>query len=665
MDANSVKGAIESINALIQKIEVEIQKISDADKNVYEHLKQKSLESKKQRLSRLRKILCIEKYNVAFIGTIGAGKTTAICHLFGLTGEFEKQAEINGKKRKIQKTEPLLSTGAGRTTISEVIIKSGDNTSIKIEPYPKEKLEGLIRDFCSSFYSEEADNDAISIELDRAIRTITKLKKVVEKTGDNTKTKTVDQAKEKSRTVREEELIEIALENANLDNRFYSIEESELVCPTGVDAQDWLRSNFDKINKAEIESFSIPKRIYVFIGSKDFDSEKVSMFESVIDTKGIDENPIRLDLKQYIEQDDTICLFTSRYNDAPETNIRTLMQYFLTQKSKDYKDRFVTFVLPKKGEPEQENDGDGNRSTGLGIKRDIIDSVFSNNKIPFNRSNILFYDALQFFDSRGRIDRDYEQEDIDGERLNVMTDLTAVIERRQNALIDEANRIEESFLEIQTGHSLTQAEIEAIESAVNEITVLSNLNNRLQSFVYENFVDEYIEYYATNYPYWNTKDAIHRRLGTFEERGYDTYFDAKVVVEGVDKDEMLRKFTAGPKSEVEQAISQLGEANEDLKTFTPEILKRFEIAYDKFIDNVGDSLYDILRNSNENHTFWRELIDRRGRGSGYNNDVCTLLRRKLDTVETSNGIYPANRLVQEYAERYWKEVVSEVLGFFQ
>ena len=80
------------------------------------------------------------------------------------------------------------------------------------------------------------------------------------------------------------------------------------------------------------------------------------------------------------------------------------------------------------------------------------------------------------------------------------------------------------------------------------------------------------------------------------------------------------------KEEVNSTIEQLGAANEDLQTFTPEIIKRFERSYDKFINEVGDNLELFLKNNNENIDFWRELINRRGKGKGYNNDVCTMLR---------------------------------------
>ncbi len=113
-----------AIQNLMAKIDSQVANVNNISTNVYEHLRKKSLESKRLRLTKIKELFAIEKYNIVFIGTIGIGKTTAICHLFNLIGEFEKEIEINKTKKNIKVIEPLLSTGSGRTTISEVITKS-------------------------------------------------------------------------------------------------------------------------------------------------------------------------------------------------------------------------------------------------------------------------------------------------------------------------------------------------------------------------------------------------------------------------------------------------------------------------------------------------------------------------------------------------------------
>lgn len=655
-----------SISELKEAIEIAVADIDDDNRNVFEHIRKNSLLSKMKRLDKIKQILEIEKYNIVFIGTIGAGKTTAICHLFNLVHEADKTVEINKKKRTIRATEPLLSTGAGRTTISEVIIQSDDKICIQIDPYKRNKLESLINEFCESFYNNRTEGDVISVEIERALRSITQLKKSQKKiknTDGSFTSKTIDLAREKANEMSLEEFREHAFANAGLDNRKYDKDNSILVCPESAEPKKWLKENFTKVNKADIPDFSIPKKIFIFVNNKVFGQSELNLFDSIIDTKGIDENSIRPDLRDYVQRDDTICLFTSSYNDSPETNVRELMKYFLSQHSRNYEHRFVTFVMPHKGEPEKENDGDGTKETGIEIKKGIIKNVFDTLRLRFLIDNILFYDALEYYDSKGRIDRDYTEEDIQDEKDEIIFSINAIIENRKERLKNEIFEIENSFRSIQEGKTLSEEEIGIINKAVAELKEIENLDKRIPSFIYETFIDEYVEYYSTAYKAWNTKDAIHRRLGTFEERGFDTFFDAKVVAEGVDEDEMLRKFTAELREEVKQIISELGQSLEVLSTLTPEIIKRFQIRYDEFIDTVGSRIETFLRENNENRVFWREMIERRGKGAGYNQDVCTILRRKLGGMLDAGGV-SANRVFQEFSEKEWKNTIEAILGFF-
>ena len=653
-----------SISELKTEVQLAINNINDDKSNIFEHIRKKSLLSKLNRLDEISNILDIDKYKVVFIGKIGAGKTTAICNLFNLVHDIEKNVETKKGKRILKVTEPLLSTASGRTTISEVIIKSDKEIYIEIDPYDREKLELLITDFCESFYNDKSESDVISVEMGRALRSITKLntttRKIKEEDSKIT-SKTIDLAEEKAKELSLEEFKEYAFENASLDNRFYDKADSRIFCPELVDPKQWLKETFEKVNKADIPSFSIPKKIFIYINSEIFGVSELGLFDSIIDTKGIDENPIRPDLRDYIEREDTICLFTSTYNDSPETNVRELMKYFLSQHSKKYENRFVTFVMPHKGEPEKENDGDGTREAGIEIKKGIIQDVFNRLNLNFVKDNILFYDALQCYDEKGRMERDYDENDLQEMKAEVIFAINYIIENRKDGLINEVHEIKNSFQLMQQGKTLSEQEVELIKVAVSRLEDIKNLDKRVPSFIYEEFIDKYVEYYSEKYKAWNTKDAIHRRLGTFEERGFDTFFDAKVVAEGTDENEMLKRFTKNLKNEAEQIINELGSSLKEIDSLTPEIKKQFEIQYDAFISRVGRQIELFLRGNNENPVFWRELIDRRGKGSGYNQDVCTILRRKLEILDT--GI-SANRILQEYSEKEWKNTIEMILDFF-
>ncbi len=95
------------------------------------------------------------------------------------------------------------------------------------------------------------------------------------------------------------------------------------------------------------------------------------------------------------------------------------MKYYLGFKSKSYHHRFVTFVMPKKGDQEQENDGDGTWDTGIEIKREVIFNAFKSLGLDFLEENIIFYDSLRYYDD-GRIRQGYDIDDIKDDRAMLL-----------------------------------------------------------------------------------------------------------------------------------------------------------------------------------------------------------------------------------------------------
>ena len=149
----------EEITLLQKSLKLEINKISAGSEiNIIKHICINNLKSKLERLEEIETILNIDKYKIVFIGTIGQGKTTAICHLFNLISDFKVSRTIHKKTTNFIATKELLSTGSGRTTICEVILKAAEKTYIEIEPYTVDEMENLILDFCDSIVIRSSDN---------------------------------------------------------------------------------------------------------------------------------------------------------------------------------------------------------------------------------------------------------------------------------------------------------------------------------------------------------------------------------------------------------------------------------------------------------------------------------------------------------------------------
>jgi len=629
-----------------------------------------NLKSKLSRLETIERNLAIDKYMLVFIGTIGEGKTTAICHLFNMVGEFSVSKTLAGKPKTIRETQELLATGSGRTTICEVVITTSAQSYLKIEPYSSQEIESMILDFCDSLSDptgvQGEPRVMISKEIETAIRNITQLNKVTITTteGDKPATTRVDRAKEELDKRGLDGLKELAIRNANLADRTqttisYDGQEEE---------RAWIKRTFARVNNGELPTIAVPRKILVSAGEAVASASALSDFQSVVDTKGIDENPIRKDLEEYIAREDTICLFATNFKDAPETNIRELMRYNLASKSKDFHHRFVTLVLPHKGEPEKVNGGDGSWEDGTHIRREDIQSAFRNLGLEFFQDNILFYDALRYYrpDANVLDSPVYGPEDVAADRRACLEGISGVIERRRKILLDEVQAIASGFQRIKAGETLSDKEVRALESAVQKIKDLRDLGKRVPSFVYDEFVDRYVAYYRNKYPAWNTKHAINRRFGIYDIRNIDIYYDARVVAQGESDEEMLRKFTGDPKAELERILGELTEANEALEAFIDDLVKQFDAAYDEFIDQVGidveEFLHAKLSPQTEESAFWealrKEKGKRRAKGETYTDNICQTYRSELSSDESLNSF------LEGASKNRWKSLVSGVLKYF-
>jgi hypothetical protein len=661
---------LEEITSLKQNLRREISKLSGVpENNIPKYICINNLNSKLERLEEIEKILSIDKYKIVFIGTIGKGKTTAICHLFNLISDFKVSKTIHGKTKNVTETKELLSTGAGRTTICEVIIKASEKTYIEIEPYTVDEMENIVFEFCDSIANKDntqsEDKIIISTEIERAIRNVTELK-ITSKTvydGDKKNIIITDQAKELLDESGVELLKKTALNNANLEARTTTNIEFD----NHNNEQEWIKDTFAAINNVQLKEFAIPRKIYLYLSDDILSGSNLSQFDSVVDTKGLDENPIRKDLQKYIDSQDTICLFVTPFNDAPEANIRKLIGYHLTSKSKDFHHRFVTLVLPHKNEPEKVHGSNEDRDLGIKIRQEEVQATFKNLNLDFFTDNILFFDSLRYYrDDIVKLHEDCDQEDVQADKNEFIEAIAGVVKRRRNILLDELKDIKESSAKIRNGNALTESEVKAIENAIKKIKDLQDLSKRLPSFVYEDFIDEYInKYYRTVYPAWNTKHAIHRNFGYYEARDIDIYYDARVVAEGIDENKMLRKFTKEVKQELEDILNELTSANESLKTFIPELVKEFYGLYDEFIYEVGTEIEEEVTRKllprSEKSEFWKALIAEKGKpnkkGETFTDNVCQIFKRELEK-ETN-----LNTFLKSKAEYHWKELIAKILGF--
>ena len=87
--------------------------------------------------------------------------------------------------------------------------------------------------------------------------------------------------------------------------------------------------------------------------------------------------------------------------------------------------------MPKNSEAEKENDAGGDWEKGIAIKKDIVKKIFQNLRLNFNDENILFYDALEFYSSDGRVDPDFNEDDIKVVKDEVTNNIDRIIKKRK------------------------------------------------------------------------------------------------------------------------------------------------------------------------------------------------------------------------------------------
>lgn len=260
-------------------------------------------------------------HNLAFIGDIGVGKSTALAFAFDLLVPLSSSAKPMDR--------PVLETGAGGTTICEVHIRRGPEYGISIQPLADSELRDLVADFCASKWTVIKDDHkalgealAVSRESERAIRNMTGLtRKTVREGG---KTAYLDPVQDLVLACEtEDEFRTRVLELMRLGERT----RRDLWYEPSLRAQpmEWLAKTFREVNNGRLQDVSLPRSIDLLLPS--FGKEFGELDVTVIDTKGVDDVAVREDLDLRLRDPRTAVVFCCKFNDAPGVSSKTLLQH--------------------------------------------------------------------------------------------------------------------------------------------------------------------------------------------------------------------------------------------------------------------------------------------------------------------------------------------------
>ena len=324
------------------------------------------------------------EHRLAFIGNIGTGKTTAICHLLGLLDDGE----------------PILSTGSGRTTLCEVELRQGDQLQIEVVPHSEAEVTSYLNDFAlylmAGSGSEATNNDnsegfKLSAEVDRALRNMLGLR-VRRFKNEQGKRERNDTAKDFAREFNNVSALTNALaERMNLPSRI----QTKFEPSHDATQNQWLHETFKSINNGTTKSAGLAKRIIISIPAPLF-KQNMDFSIVVVDTKGVDETVNRQDLDSCLTDRRTVSVLCSKLPDAPDKTmsamLRNAKQAGLSQRiSKET----ALLVLDRKGEAASITDIDGpvgDKTEGREIRQDQMEVDF-NQSLHLNDLDILFLDA--------------------------------------------------------------------------------------------------------------------------------------------------------------------------------------------------------------------------------------------------------------------------------
>lgn len=302
--------------------EVAQELVKFRDREDVRHAFERRLSEFLAEIERTANLLLKRDHQIAFIGSIGIGKSTAICRLTEL--------EVPGKDGA---PTPVLEAGAGGITICEVHLRMGPGYGLIIEPRSDEEIRADVTDFVEHILkseqsvstkenSEEGESQGISKEIERAIRNMSRLVIHREK-GTDGKTVRRDEARElgqKFGSIREmvvEVLARMELHRRDSRDAWYD-------ASSGKPPLAWLKETFEHVNNGRHPDFTLPRRIEVVVPNSLLGNIDISA--RIIDTKGIDRTATRADLEAHLDDPHTLAVLCSGFNNAPAAELRLLLE---------------------------------------------------------------------------------------------------------------------------------------------------------------------------------------------------------------------------------------------------------------------------------------------------------------------------------------------------
>jgi hypothetical protein len=586
-------------------------------------------------------------HNLAFVGDLGVGKSTAISFIFDLL------VPPSMADRHINR--PVLETGAGGTTICEVHIKGGPEFGLSLVPMSDGELRDLVADFCAAKWTvltsevrEAGEGIGVSREAERAIRNMSGLSRRRE-TFDG-KLVYHDPVIDLGRSCgNEEEFRTRVLGLMGLAAR--TRRELWYDSPTRKHPMEWVTETFKAVNNGRLSDVSLPRTIDLII--PEFGRGFGELEISVIDTKGVDDVAVREDLDARLKDTRTASIFCSRFNDAPGTTARILLQHMRQTFSERVDTGKVSILaLPRAGEARAMKDDMGEQALtdaeGYEFKKMQVSGELASDDLPGVPMNFFNVESDEPADAR--------------------KDLFAQLDRMRKAVADQLFDLCAAAQEIIENHE--QHELNAaIEVVANRLNSFLKGNRSLGAREQLAYVEAISTVKRVRYA--STLWASARRGGEYSGLNI-----VHLVGVGAARDARLRSevWFKGLNAFLNSLKVDNGLA---LATRTiDQILSSAAASKAAFLEGAQRAGVEVYREALTQAPVWTACASEWGRGPGFKIRVAERLENwfesKLDLKETLESIIgslweqsvisPLLRLVEENAPE-GEAAVSNVVRF--
>jgi transcriptional regulator with XRE-family HTH domain len=553
---------------------------------------------------------------LAWIGTVGIGKTTALSHLTNLVLQ-----DSAGRVR------PIFPASGGRTTTSEVVVRPAPAFGVAVEPRDEDDIRLLVTELVDAVADGKG---GISTELDRAIRNMADIPKRKDPSDPKALLDPVKDLLEAASGARED-VVHNIVTRMRIEQR---TETQMILSENNASGLQWLSGVVTDINFGRHPRFSLPERVTVFLPKSVMRKSPYDL--TIIDTKGIHGATDRPDLQALTADPRALSILCCAFNDAPGQEPLSILQGLKDMGSDALeRQRVMLLVLPRADEAMKVIDDTGEPvesiDEGYAFRsRQIVDTFRAANlpSVP-----VVYFNA------------------IDDGASSVWQAICQRVDQIRLRQLERLERFTELAAELQTNadaHRIQQARVTLAKEAVAIASAYDKLPGPVRAAQ-----QRLLQELKTSHP--STIAAAAMRNGSWYN--LDVHH---IVGTGVRADANLRT------SELVSRIKGRLDALRDQFASTPEAVALVETLMEDLSDWHQEFLTRALsigRNTfkpylDEDTGFWAELRKRYGQGSGYRDDIIA----QVDNWFETPTLNPARAKVDARLAEAWKEVVLDKLA---